>query len=558
MFRKLKLYFNTLKYLKTKQLYYQLKRKLIRNSFKYKKIFSIDRYKPSKIQIDELDLDTMYLSRFNTENLLNNHIELLNEEYNLDLNNWNNPKASHLWNFNLHYLEYLIALAADYRSSNDVRYYNKFKEILNSWIENNKEFKGDAWETYTISLRIPNLFICFDLFGKIFDIDKEFKSQVLESIFIQYQYLLQNQELHLLGNHYFENLKTIIICSLYFDEEDVYQKFFLILKKEINEQILDDGLHYELSLMYHKIILEDIIRIIVCIQQRKPNDIIFLTQIVQKMVGVLVSLEQGMGKIPLFNDAGDGVAKETHQLLNASKKLFNIEPIYMTNFPLSGYHKIYNNNIAIMFDTGRLGPKYMSGHGHCDALSFELSIDNKPIFVNSGTYQYQGKLREFFRSTEAHNTVMIGNQQQSEYWDKHRVGRRIRNIVFKKTENGILGSYENYLGNYHQREMLFENNKKLIIKDQVCVKKEQTIRSYLHLAPHLIVEKKDKVFVVKDKKENQSICTISYSGVKDVVIHKEGVLSFYSRAFGVLEKKNVLEFLWNSSRKHTEIFIDIL
>lgn len=556
MFKKARLYFNTIKYLKPKQVFYQLKKNIKIDKLRTPPYYSIKDCIPLKLEIDELDLDDEYLKRFDTNKILNNQIVLLNEEYVLDIKTWNNTKASHLWNFNLHYFEFAIALAGSYIKSKDIKYYSKFKELLISWSENNNDLKGDAWQAYTISLRIPNLFICFDLFGKVFEDDNEFREQILQNIYLQYKYLMQHQEQHLLGNHYFENLKTILICSIYFKEDSIYKTYFSKLQKQIKEQILEDGMHFELSLMYHKIVLEDIIRIAFCLQQRKPEDVKSLIPTIQKMVDILASLEKGMGKMPLFNDAGDGVAKETDQLLKAARQLVGIEPRYRTNFPEAGYYKYYKENIAIMFDAGRLGPNYMPGHGHCDALSFELSVGGKPVFVNSGTYQYQGELRGYFRSTEAHNTIKIGNQQQSECWSEHRVARRIGNVIFKENEHGLFGAYENHLGNSHQRNIELTDTKMLIIKDRVKVRSESIIHSYLHLAPNLTVEEKEdgdyKVF----NDNNQLICTINKIGVEKVIVHTDGSLTNYSPAFGLLEKKVVIEFQWEVNQKHSEIHID--
>ena len=39
-----------------------------------------------------------------------------------------------------------------------------------------------------------------------------------ESVYLQYQYLQTNLEKDVLGNHYFENIKALIIGSIYFDD----------------------------------------------------------------------------------------------------------------------------------------------------------------------------------------------------------------------------------------------------------------------------------------------------------------------------------------------------
>ena len=87
---------------------------------------------------------------------------------------------------------------------------------------------------------------------------------------------------------------------------------------------MDDGVHFELSLMYHKIILEDIIRLAYCINQYSNENSDFLIPTIEKMTSAVVSLEKNMGKTPHFNDAADGIAKETCQLCSAANKLFEI------------------------------------------------------------------------------------------------------------------------------------------------------------------------------------------------------------------------------------------
>ena len=42
----------------------------------------------------------------------------------------------------------------------------------------------------------------------------------------------------------------------------------------------------------------------------------------------------------------------------------------------------------LIFDASSVGPDYIPGHAHADTLSFELSIGDQRVFVNSGTSEY--------------------------------------------------------------------------------------------------------------------------------------------------------------------------
>ncbi|WP_428591540.1 heparinase II/III domain-containing protein [Sphaerochaeta sp.] len=491
--------------------------------------------------IPSLELNAEYLSRFNVDWIMRNEITLLNESHTVDLTTWQ-VEASPLWRFNLHYFEYAIALAARFSQTTDRKYFDKFKELLGSWMAANPAGIGDGWHPYTISMRIPNLLICFDLFGKAFENDVEFREKAVGNIYTQYRTLMKRKELWQLGNHYFENLKTILLGSLVFGEAGVFTKYIQLFLREVKEEILTDGVHFELSPMYHKNILEDNIRVAYWLQQAEKSQYKELLPVIQRMVDALASIEKGMGRTPLFNDSGDGVAKDGGALLLAANELFNIAPNYSMSFPASGYYKLYDGNISLMFDAGEIGPKYMTGHSHCDCLSFELSVDNKPIFVNSGTYQYQGSKRKYFRSTEAHNTLTIGEREQSECWGEHRVARRIGNVKAEKHNQMITGSYYTYLGDKHMR-MISLAEGELIVLDLVNTKVLTTIHSYLHIANNYeVFTDKASIKVLFDAKK---VCTIMPVGA-EYSIHTSGSLTNYAPRFGTLSQGICIEFRWQA------------
>ena len=69
----------------------------------------------------------------------------------------------------------------------------------------------------------------------------------------------------------------------------------------------------------------------------------------------------------------------------------------------------------LLFRHARLGLGNTCGHGHADALSVLFSWDNTPVLIDLGSGQYNGNqdIRNFFRSTIAHNTVEIGGENQA-------------------------------------------------------------------------------------------------------------------------------------------------
>ena len=143
-------------------------------------------------------------------------------------------------------------------------------------------------------------------------------------------------EKDILGNHYFEDLKTLILCSLFFNNIPVLNASLKAFRKECKEEILSDGMHFELSLMYHKLILEGMIRVAVALRERGKPDA-EIEHYLQPMLDVAWSFEEGLERVPLFNDSGNNVAKSLQALVTAGKKQFGIQPVYKAKFENSGF-----------------------------------------------------------------------------------------------------------------------------------------------------------------------------------------------------------------------------
>ncbi|MEA4888152.1 MAG: alginate lyase family protein [Clostridiaceae bacterium] len=539
-------YYNTVKYLRPVQLVGQLQKNRVLRTVPA--LPALPHLPVARLLtlISSLDTDAPYLARFDVKQLMNNEVTLLNETHLLNLSTWR-MDASPLWRFNLHYFEFAIALSAKFSQTGENCYYNKFKELVTSWVNVNPVGRGDAWHPYTISMRLPNWLICFDLFGEAFEADDAFRETVYQSIYAQYRILIKRKERWQLGNHYFENLKTILLCSLLFDELKIFNEHIKLFLHEVEEEILPDGVHFELSLMYHKVILEDILRVTFWLQQAGKLQWKELVPTLQSMINAAASLENGMRKTPLFNDSGDSVAKDCSALIKAANTLFDIKPALSDEFPNSGYYKLYDGNIALMMDAGAIGPSYMAGHGHCDCLSFELSVNDKPLFVNSGTYQYQGEYRKYFRSTKAHNTLTVGEREQSECWGEHRVARRISSVQAEKNGQIITGSYNSYSSSIHTRSLSL-TDRILTVLDSVNTSPSQVVHSFLHIAPGFYVQIREHVIAVLF--ENIPICEI-YAVESIVKLHTSGTLCCYSQRFGELLQGCCLEFSWQAdSNQH--------
>lgn len=358
-----------------------------------------------------------------------NKIIFLNKEGNLsDRKCWNDTSKGKLWLYNLHYFDDLNAINASEREG-------WHRALIQRWIAENPPTDGNGWEPYPLSLRIVNWI-------KWAQQGHELESGWLDSLSIQVRYLRKRLEYHLLGNHLFANAKALVFAGLYFsgDEADEWlTKGVSILVKEIPEQILDDGGHFELSPMYHSIILEDLLDLISLSRVYEDHDLLaqkvdswIVT--VQKMRTWLKIMCHPDGKISFFNDATFGVAPNLSELEAYAGRLRledttepekDINRQSLRKLSESGYIKLEKKQAVILLDVARTGPDYLPGHAHADTLSFELSLFGQRIIVNSGISCYgdsDERLRQ--RGTAAHSTVEIDGENSSEVWNGFRVARR--------------------------------------------------------------------------------------------------------------------------------------
>lgn len=389
--------------------------------------------------IEILDFDPVFLARFPLEELMNNTITVLHTSKKMNWDKtWNFEDKSALWNFNLHYFDFIFPLVKAWKDTGEDTYLLKTEEMIIGWIKSNPKGQKPAWSSYTTALRIVNW---ITYYGYVCDsISEEFRENLLSSIHSQYVYLSSHLEKDILGNHYFEDLKSLVLASLFFNDSKVFTKALNEFKHECAEEILDDGMHFEFSPMYHKIIFEGMLKIAVALRNCGKKDG-FIEGYLQPMLNVAYSFEYGLDRVPLFNDGGNNVAKSLDALVLASNSCFSLKPKNLSILKSSGFcifdKTIDNKKWKLILDAGNPGPRYNPGHAHCDALSYELFCDGKPIIVNCGTYDYQCKERSFFRSTKAHNTVMINGMEQSQCWSDFRMAKRCEVKIIKYDNNSV-------------------------------------------------------------------------------------------------------------------------
>ena len=461
-FNKIKLLINTVIHLRAIQIYYRfyyfLRNRLFRYNVKKRIIHDFN----PLVWENGIDFDKSYFKKENSFTFLN-----ISHSFS-DKINWNFNQFGKLWTYNLNYFDFL-------------NQENISKEIglqlILDFIKNDATLK-DGKEPYPISLRGIN-------WVKFLSNNQVKDELINNTLYFHYCILFKNLEYHLLGNHLLENAFSLLFGAYYFQDEKLYNKSKNLFISELNEQVLKDGAHFELSPMYHQIILSrllDGIQLIKLNSEWKKDDLLsFLETKASLMISWLENITYKNGNIPMLNDATFNIAPNSENIFSYAKYL----GINSQNIPLSdsGYRKIKLNNYELLLDIGNVGPDYQPGHAHSDTFNFELIIDGNPIFVDTGISTYEkNAIRQYERATHSHNTVKIGSKDQTQVWGGFRVAKRARITHLIEKPNLIEASHDGYLssGYKHTRSFLW-GEKYLILKDKINRSASNNAKAYFHL-----------------------------------------------------------------------------
>lgn len=350
----------------------------------------------------------------------------LNERRKLPAAGWD-VAGSRLWRYSLHYFDDLNAAAASDRTE-------WHRQLLARWVRENPPGTGTGWEPYPTSLRMAN-WIKWAAAGNALP------SECVHSLAVQARWLGRRIESHLLGNHLLSNAKALVLAGLFFSgpEADGWlERGMNLLDRELDEQIMKDGGHFERSPMYHALLLEDLLDVLnvaavfpdmVCARLRSL--VARCGELVPRMLTWLYAMCHPDGEIAFFGDSAMGIAPTTKEVADYAERLGcprgEAPSPGITTLDATGYARMESQDAVAVLDVGEVGPDYLPAHAHADTLSFEMSLFGQRVFVNSGTSTYEwGPARTRERGTPAHNTVVVDGMDSSEVWGSFRVGRRAR------------------------------------------------------------------------------------------------------------------------------------
>ncbi len=337
-----------------------------------------------------------------------------------DFRGWNNCEHGMLWAYNQNYMDWLNQPGLS--AAEGARWIDRFIEGIPA--------NRVGLDPYPTALRIINWAKFFSSYPK------EATKSRLDSMYSQALHLNRKLERHLMGNHLLEDAFALYVTGNYFADSRLQKMATKLLLRELCEQVLPDGAHYEQSAMYHCILLD---RLLDCLNIHETPE---LKEVAVRMLGHLESIIWADGSIPMVNDSAEGIAPTPAEIFNYAGRLgLSWEPLPLKE---CGYRKITANGFELLADVGGIAASYQPGHSHADALNYELRIGGKPFVVDTGISTYdKTSRRQYERSTAAHNTVTPADSRDSaEVWGGFRVGRRSEVIIHDDSPTRLIASHQ--------------------------------------------------------------------------------------------------------------------
>lgn len=367
----------------------------------------------------------------------------------------------------LHYLVPVLALQAVGEKKYDVL--ERVLNILSRWRNENPLAYSVNWYPMEASMRVISLVMMLDLVKLIICQDEDSVeiltklSQILKLMLTEHGvFVWANREFtDVRGNHFSANIVALLLASQALEMEGEvhpwWKKYALKwLDKEVKLQFYRDGVNFEKSCGYHKLVLE----------------LFMLAAIARKRFGKPFSQENTaiLAQAACYSDAitrTDGLVANFGDIDNSTALPFDIDnprnhglvvelaraffdkdigsvafkdtdqlaavfllgrvgpapakPAHyeLLNFPHGGYVivRCHDTGFFFMADVGEVGMSGRGGHGHNDILSFELCLSGRALIIDPGCSTYTGDLKKkaLYRSTASHSTIQLFGKEVARF-----------------------------------------------------------------------------------------------------------------------------------------------
>lgn len=517
-----------------------------------------------------------------------------------------------LWELGRH--QHLIPLTVAYAVTKKLRYKQAVVRDIEGWITENPYGMGIHWASaLEVSLRIISWSIIQSLlqlsdggeglFSEIRD-RKKFGNAVYQHVLFIRSSLSRFSSAN---NHLIGELTGLWIAGHVFDLDaygleqiEFAQKY---LERETQNQVFDDGVSKEQSLYYHLWVLEYLLfaRLVGSANGRQFS--MEFDERIVRMAGFIRDVSPLGTTPPQIGDADDGMVirfelsprDPYYDVISAVGRIFSEpslcyadralpqkafwyelinrqaapKPNYrvlnsqqdksLIVYPCGGYAIWRANPFHVVFDVGPLGYLSIAAHAHADALNICVAVDGDWFLVDPGTYAYgeDSQWREYFRSTYAHNSIVVDNISQSKsggpfLWLNHGNARLEETGLSPEGCRWARASHDGYrkLGVVHRRTVqVCPDAGRLEISDFIDGSGLHEVSLFFHFARQVTLIPDSSGWLAQRTGARKMVRICGSDNMRWEVFRgsENPMLGWYSGALGSKEPIETLAGVWHGS-----------
>lgn len=365
-----------------------------------------------------------------------------------------------VWELNR--LSHLTTLGRTYALTGDERYTEEFLLQIASWYEANPPRFGANWiVAMEVAIRAINIIAASQMFIDSPQMTDEAVELILKLLLAHGRFIRANLEFshRTPSNHYLSDLIGLFVIGMTTPELKQSRAWVRYsaprLLHEMDRQILGDGVDYEGSIAYHRLVLE-IFALFFALSQsggiELPGE---YWERLEKMFDFVRCYLKPDGTAPMIGDSDDGrligfkerPAADHAYLMSIAAVLLENESFKQSSrldeealwwFGEEGREAFESlpasedgprsrdfsdaqifiqraGDLYAIVDCGDHGARGHGSHAHSDALSIEVFAFGRTFLRDPGTFVYTGSnyWRNLFRSTAYHNTVRVDEKEIS-------------------------------------------------------------------------------------------------------------------------------------------------
>jgi uncharacterized heparinase superfamily protein len=478
-------------------------------------------------------------------------------------------------------LQWLIPAGQAYLFTGETSYAEVVRDVLQDWMESNPLAWTVNWScTMEAAIRLFTWTWLFHVFADAPEWKEEgFRVRFVSCLYLHADFTHRHiEKADVNGNHYTADLAGLVMAGHFFGDVGQARRWREVgwrgLQAEIVRQVFADGVDFEASTAYHRLVFELFFWPALFRQACGEDVPAAYRERLCAMARFAAAYSRADGTSPLWGDADDaralpfggqklgdhryilglaalafhdaqladwfsGPRSELLWIFGADKVAalapIAAVPVPSASFPDGGVYVMRHRDTHVFIDCGPLGLAGRGGHGHNDALSFEAWLAGAPLVIDRGSYVYTASFekRNEFRSTASHNTPCVDAQEINRFnpdnlWNMQN-DARAECIAWQSdtSEDLFVGKHHGYerIGVTIERSIRLEKQTSMLeITDTIAGQGSHEVTVPLHLAPGVSVQRRgsrirlqsgDHVFSVAGGSDGWSVaieaCPISPS-----------------------------------------------